>query len=69
VISPEKIPSFTGDLVELQQQIAAMRRAAKAIREHGGDVHTRFQNLSSSYKAPEAGQLFATTQAVESRSS
>ncbi|MDX3645059.1 hypothetical protein [Streptomyces sp. MB09-02B] len=69
MISPEKIPSFTGDLVELQQQIAAMRRAAKAIREHGGDVHTRFQNLSSSYKAPEAGQLFATTQAVESKSS
>ncbi|MFI2036113.1 hypothetical protein ACH470_15850 [Streptomyces bottropensis] len=69
MISPEKIPSFTGDLVDLQQQIAAMRRAARAIREHGGDVHTRFQNLSSSYKAPEAGQLFATTQAVESRSS
>ncbi|MEH0633267.1 hypothetical protein QBA35_07760 [Streptomyces bottropensis] len=69
MISPEKIPTFTGDLVDLQQQIAAMRRAARAIREHGGDVHTRFQNLSSSYKAPEAGQLFATTQAVESRSS
>ncbi|MFE7835938.1 hypothetical protein ACFU53_07725 [Streptomyces sp. NPDC057474] len=69
MISPEKIPSFTGDLIDLQQQVAAMRRAAMAIREHGGDVHTRFQNLSSSYKAPEAGQLFATTQAVESRSS
>lgn len=69
MISPEKIPSFTGDLVELQQHIASMRRAAKAIREHGGDVHTRFQKLQASYRAPEAGQLFATTQAVESKSS
>ncbi|MFJ9968548.1 scabin-related ADP-ribosyltransferase [Streptomyces avermitilis] len=69
MISPEKIPTFTGDLVDLQQQVAAMSRAARAIREHGGDVHTRFQNLQASYRAPEAGQLFATTQAVESKSS
>ncbi|MFF0027878.1 hypothetical protein ACFYS7_06640 [Streptomyces avermitilis] len=68
MISPEKIPTFTGDLIELQREIISLRRAAKAIREHGGDVHTRFQRLDASYRAPEAEQLFATTQAVQDRS-
>ncbi|MET8028798.1 hypothetical protein [Streptomyces avermitilis] len=65
MISPEKIPTFTGDLIELQRESISLRRAAKAIREHGGDVHTRFQRLDASYRAPEAEQLFATTQAVQ----
>ncbi|MGX6742236.1 hypothetical protein [Streptomyces peucetius] len=65
MISAEKIPVFTGDLAELGREIIALRQAAKAVREHGGDVHTRFQHLAASYRAPEAGQLFATTQAVQ----
>ncbi|MGW7046276.1 hypothetical protein ACWGDT_26995 [Streptomyces avermitilis] len=65
MISPEKIPTFTGDLIELQRESISLRRAAKAIRKHGGDVHTRFQRLDASYRAPEAEQLFATTQAVQ----
>jgi hypothetical protein len=69
VISPDKIPTFTGDLVELQREIGFMRQAAKAIREHGADVNARFQHLDASYRAPEAGQLFATTQAVEGTAS
>ncbi|GHB10110.1 hypothetical protein [Streptomyces chryseus] len=68
MISPEKIPTFTGDLVELQRQVTALRRAANAISEGGSDVHTRFQHLNASYKAPEAGQLLATTQAVQETS-
>ncbi|ORT59280.1 hypothetical protein [Streptomyces sp. CB03238] len=68
MISPEKIPTFTGDLGELQRDIIALRQAAKAIRENCSDVHSRFQNLSASYKAPEAGQLFGTTQAVQDTS-
>ncbi|MGW7362720.1 hypothetical protein ACWGI8_04640 [Streptomyces sp. NPDC054841] len=68
MISPEKIPTFTGDLAELGREIIALRQAAKAVREHGSDVHTRFQHLDASYKAPEAGQLFATTQAVQDTS-
>ncbi|ORT57950.1 hypothetical protein [Streptomyces sp. CB03238] len=68
MISPEKIPTFTGDLGELQRDVTALRQAAKAIRDNGSDVHTRFQNLSASYKAPEAGQLFGTTQAVQDTS-
>jgi len=68
VISPEKIPTFTGDLIELRREIISLRRAAKAIREHGDDVHTRFQRLDTSYRAPEAEQLFATTQAVQDTS-
>ncbi|AXE85149.1 hypothetical protein [Streptomyces sp. Go-475] len=69
MISPDDIPTFTGDLVALQQHIASLRRAAKAIRDGGGEVHTRFQRLAPSYTAPEAEQLLATTQPVESRSS
>ncbi|GGW54332.1 scabin-related ADP-ribosyltransferase [Streptomyces xantholiticus] len=65
MISAEKIPVFTGDLAELGREIIALRQAAKGVREHGGDVHTRFQHLAASYRAPEAGQLFATTQAVQ----
>ncbi|KDN80295.1 hypothetical protein DF19_01000 [Streptomyces olindensis] len=69
MISPDNIPTFTGDLVALQQHISSLRRAAKAIRDNGGEVHTRFQRLAPSYTAPEAEQLLATTQPVESRSS
>ncbi|MEV6961302.1 hypothetical protein AB0M97_19295 [Streptomyces sp. NPDC051207] len=69
MISPDRIPTFTGDLIGLQQHIAAMRRAAKAIRDNGSDVHTRFQGLSAFYRAPEASDLFVTTQAVEDKSS
>ncbi|MFK0141209.1 hypothetical protein [Streptomyces murinus] len=69
MISPEKIPAFTGDLVRLHQQIISLRQAAKAISEHGGAVHTRFQHLDAFYKAPEAEQLFATTQPVRGTSS
>lgn len=68
MISPEKIPVFTGDLIGLRSDVTSLRRAAKAIREHGGDVHTRFQHLDASYKAPDAEQLFATTQAVQETS-
>ncbi|ORT59295.1 hypothetical protein [Streptomyces sp. CB03238] len=68
MIGPEKIPTFTGDLGELQRDIIALRQAAKAIRDNGSDLHTRFQHLSASYKAPEAGQLFGTTQAVQDTS-
>ncbi|GHE00214.1 hypothetical protein [Streptomyces alanosinicus] len=68
MISPEKIPTFTGDLVGLRQEIAFLRQAAKAISEHGHAVHTRFQHLDAFYKAPEAQQLFATTQAVQDTS-
>ncbi|MEU0085665.1 hypothetical protein [Streptomyces sp. NPDC006274] len=65
MISPERIPVFTGDLPGLGREIIALRQAAKAVRDGGGDVHTRFQNLASSYRAPESGQLFSTTQAVQ----
>ncbi|MGW2883060.1 hypothetical protein ACWDBP_44255 [Streptomyces sp. NPDC001233] len=68
MISPDKIPTFTGNLVELHQEIISLRQAAKAISEHGKAVHTRFQHLDAFYKAPEAGQLFATTQAVQDTS-
>ncbi|MEV5592890.1 hypothetical protein [Streptomyces sp. NPDC052496] len=68
MISPEKIPSYTGNLAELQHEVTRLRQAAREIRGHGHAVHARFQHLDASYKAPEAEQLFATTQAVNDTS-
>lgn len=68
MIDPGSIPTFTGDLVALQQHITSLRQAAQEIRDNGGKVDARFQRLAPSYTAPEAGQLLATTHPVASRS-
>lgn len=63
-IDPSGIPTFTGKLPELEKHIAGLRGDASKVRKTGADTHTEFQKLSSFYKAPEADQLFATTQPV-----
>lgn len=63
-IDPSGIPTFTGNLPELEKHIAGLRGDASKVRKTGVDTHTEFQKLSSFYKAPEADQLFATTQPV-----
>ncbi|QKW51355.1 hypothetical protein [Streptomyces buecherae] len=63
-IDPSGIPTFTGNLPELEKHIAGLRGDASKVRKTGADTHTEFQKLSSFYKAPEADQLFATTQPV-----
>ncbi|MFF4182945.1 hypothetical protein ACFYZ9_07135 [Streptomyces sp. NPDC001691] len=68
MISPDKVPSYTGDIGAVEVEVGRLRKAAQTIREHGGDVNTRFRNLSTVYRAPEAEYLFQTTQGVHDTS-
>ncbi|MGW0731722.1 hypothetical protein [Streptomyces sp. NPDC002851] len=68
MLDPSRIPHYTGNLQALELQIAELRRAATGIRDHGGDVDTRFKGIGAFYKAPEAGQLILTTQSVSDKS-
>ncbi|MFH9072819.1 hypothetical protein [Streptomyces alboflavus] len=66
-IDPNGIPQFTGDLEQLERDVADLRREASQFRDAGGDVHSDFQGLSAFYEAPEAEQLFATTKPVQTK--
>ncbi|MEV5948973.1 hypothetical protein [Streptomyces sp. NPDC051993] len=68
MISPDKVPTYTGDVGAVEVEVGRLRKAAQAIREHGGDVNTRFRHLSTVYRAPEAEYLFQTTQGVHDTS-
>ncbi|KNE78953.1 hypothetical protein AB0B04_23285 [Streptomyces xinghaiensis] len=65
MIEPGMIPQYTGDWAQLEKDIAALRKKAGGIRGAGGDVHSRFQDVSVHYKAPEAGQLLSSTLPVK----
>jgi hypothetical protein len=64
VINPSGIPQFTGDFEQLDKDVSGLRSDAIGIRNDGMDVHSRFQMLGAYYTAPEADDLFATTQPV-----
>ncbi|MVO83409.1 hypothetical protein GPA10_01215 [Streptomyces sp. p1417] len=64
MIAPGGIPRFTGELEQLDKDISALRGDAIGIRDGGADVHSRFQMLGAYYKAPEAHDLFASTEPV-----
>jgi hypothetical protein len=64
VIDPSGIPQFTGDFDQLDKDTSGLRGDAIGIRNGGMDVHSRFQMLEAFYTAPEADDLFATTQPV-----
>lgn len=64
MINPSAIPQFTGNLEQLEGAADNLKTDAGKIRGTGADVHSKFQGLSAYYKAPEAEQLFATTQPV-----
>ncbi|MGP4109558.1 hypothetical protein ACTWP5_01400 [Streptomyces sp. 4N509B] len=66
-VDPAGIPTFTGDLALLETAHGALTDDAGAFRDIGAEVHSRFQGLSAYYQAPEAEQLFATTQPVRDR--
>ncbi|WP_436777903.1 hypothetical protein [Yinghuangia sp. YIM S09857] len=66
-VDPTGIPTYTGYLGQLELDHAALTGDAEAFRGIGESVHTRFQGLASCYKAPEAEQLFATTETVMTR--
>ncbi|WP_344395780.1 hypothetical protein [Streptomyces vastus] len=67
MIDPAGIPQFTGDFEELDKAVSGLRSDAVGIRNGGGDVHSRFQMLGAYYTAPEADDLFASTQPVMDR--
>ncbi|TGA95183.1 hypothetical protein [Streptomyces sp. MZ04] len=67
MIEPAGIPQFIGDFEQLDKDVSALRSDAIGIRNGGADVHSRFQMLGAYYTAPEADDLFATTQPVMDR--
>ncbi|MFF6785596.1 hypothetical protein [Streptomyces sp. NPDC012510] len=69
MIEPAGIPQFTGDFAQLEKDISGLRLEAAGISDAGGDVHSRFQALGAYYFAPEADDLFATTEPVMSGAS
>ncbi|WP_435233633.1 hypothetical protein [Streptomyces sp. Tue6028] len=64
MIEPSAIPVFTGDFDQLEKDTSGLRGDAIGIRNGGMDVHSRFQMLEAFYTAPEADDLFTTTQPV-----
>ncbi|MEU4178522.1 hypothetical protein [Streptomyces sp. NPDC026589] len=66
-IDPSGIPVFTGDLAVLDQKVTALAGDGENIATAAGDIHSSFGGLQAFYKAPEADQLFATTQPVAHR--
>jgi hypothetical protein len=64
MIKPAGIPRFIGDWGQLAKDVSGLRSDAIGIRNGGADVHSRFQMLGAYYTAPEADDLFATTQPV-----
>ncbi|ARF55963.1 hypothetical protein [Streptomyces gilvosporeus] len=66
-IDPSGIPTYTGNLEEVEARAKALKKEAGAIRDKGADVHSSFQGLRAYYSAPEAEQLFATTKPVATK--
>ncbi|MER6357159.1 hypothetical protein ABT186_36440 [Streptomyces sp. NPDC001634] len=64
MIDPGGIPQYTGDFGTLSKAVTELRKRAIGIRNDGQDVHSRFQATAAYYKAPEADQLFSSTQPV-----
>ncbi|WP_139140903.1 hypothetical protein [Streptomyces oceani] len=67
MIDPSGVPDFTGSLEQLAKDVKGLRGDAGDIRDTGADTHANFQGLSAFYTAPEAEQLFATTEPVKTR--
>ncbi|MEW2293482.1 hypothetical protein ABZ719_12335 [Streptomyces sp. NPDC006743] len=64
MIEPGGIPQYTGDFGKLSEAVTELRTRAVGIRNDGQDVHSRFQATAAYYRAPEADQLFSSTQPV-----
>ncbi|MGI5481686.1 hypothetical protein [Streptomyces lavendofoliae] len=66
-VNPAEVPVFTGNLELLDEKVKALSGGGGKIATAAGDVHSSFGGLSAFYKAPEADQLFATTQPVKDK--
>ncbi|MFR9789780.1 hypothetical protein ACL07V_14075 [Streptomyces sp. MB22_4] len=64
MIDPGGVLQYTGDFGQLSKAVTELRKHAIGIRNAGQDVHSRFQATGAFYKAPEADQLFSSTQPV-----
>ncbi|MGC5394689.1 hypothetical protein ACPXCP_02925 [Streptomyces sp. DT20] len=67
MIDPGKIPTFTGNLANLETHAASLKTTATGIRDTGKDVHTAFQALDPVYDAPEQEELLDSTIPVRDR--
>ncbi|MEU6219882.1 ADP-ribosyltransferase [Streptomyces sp. NPDC047022] len=67
MIDPERVPQFTGDLAQLEEDCGGLRTVASDVRSTGQEVDRKFQGLAAYYRAPEAERLFATTKPVADR--
>ncbi|MFD9107062.1 hypothetical protein [Streptomyces bottropensis] len=67
LIDPSGIPQFLGDLPTLGVDVMLLYANAGQFRASGGDLHTAFQGLSAFYRAPEAHDLFSSTQPVKAK--
>ncbi|NBM18476.1 hypothetical protein [Streptomyces sp. GC420] len=63
-VDPAEIPVFTGDEVLLGQMVKALSSDGEKVASAAGEVHKTFGGLRAFYEAPEAEQLFGTTQPV-----
>ena len=66
-VDPAEVPVFTGDLGALDASVKALAGHGTKVVDAAGDVHTTFGGLRAFYTAPEAEQLFATTQPVKDK--
>ncbi|MFF6780386.1 hypothetical protein [Streptomyces sp. NPDC012510] len=67
LIDPSGIPQFLGDLPTLGVDVMLLYANAGQFRASGADLHTAFQGLSAFYRAPEAHDLFSSTQPVKAK--
>ncbi len=63
-VNPAEVPVFTGNLETLEAKVTALSGDGTKVATAASDVHTAFGGLRAYYQAPEAEQLFATTQPV-----
>ncbi|MEU1781542.1 hypothetical protein ABZ545_18915 [Streptomyces abikoensis] len=61
MIDPSKIPTYTGNLEQLETHAASLKKTAGNIRTTGKDVHNAFQALDPVYNGPEEKELFNST--------
>ncbi|WP_338320832.1 hypothetical protein, partial [Streptomyces lonarensis] len=58
------IPSYSGDLAELERLIGTLSRSAAAVEADSADTHHTFQAFGGSYATDHTEELLATTRSV-----
>ncbi|NJP65769.1 hypothetical protein, partial [Streptomyces spiramenti] len=58
------IPSYSGDLAELERLIGTLSRSAAEVEADSSDTHHTFQGFGGSYATDHTEELLATTRSV-----